>query len=49
MTKTAAFTVRVEPEIREALQKLAAADDRTLANYVSRVLKEHVEAAAKKK
>lgn len=49
MAKTASIGFRIEPELKEALQQLAVADDRTLANYIERVLKEHVEAAAKRK
>ena len=49
MAKTASIGFRIEPELKEALQQLASADDRTLANYIERVLKEHVDATAKKK
>ncbi len=49
MAKTAALSFRIEPELKEALQQLATADDRTLANYIERVLKEHVEAVSKRK
>ncbi len=37
-------SVRMPPELKEALQALAAADKRPLSNYVVLVLEEHVKA-----
>ena len=42
MAKTAAISVRVEPSLKEALEAAARADDRTLAQYVERVLVAHL-------
>ena len=36
------MTVTVDPGIKEALQKLADEDDRSLSEYVNRVLKRYV-------
>lgn len=36
------FGLRLEPQLREELTRLAAADGRTLSNYVRRVLEQHV-------
>ena len=49
MARSASIGIRVEPELKAALEKLATADGRTLANYVERVLTAHVERTAKKK
>jgi predicted DNA-binding protein len=35
--------VRISEEVREALKRLAAADGRSLASYMARVLEKHVE------
>ena len=37
------YTLRIPEELRDALQALADADKRTLANYVQMVLEAHVE------
>jgi predicted transcriptional regulator len=49
MSKTAAISVRVEPDLKEALERLAEADRRSLASYVEGVLEAHVEKAKTKK
>ena len=49
MTKPKNAMVRIEADIKEPLQTLAAADGRSLANYVNRVLQKHVEAQASSK
>ena len=41
--KTHPVAVRMEPEVKEALEGLAAAEDRSLSSYIARVLKQHVE------
>jgi hypothetical protein len=48
MTKTAALSIRIEPALKAALEKLAAADKRSLASYVEIVLQEHVDGAGKR-
>lgn len=37
------LSIRLDPDVRTALESLAAADDRTLSAYVHRLLKQHVE------
>ena len=44
MPKTAAISVRVEPSLKEALEVAAKKDERTLAQYVERVLTAHLRA-----
>lgn len=36
--KTAAISIRITPQMKQALEKLAKADGRSLANYVERIL-----------
>jgi predicted DNA-binding protein len=36
-------SIRLPPEIKNALQRRATAEDRSLASYILRVLKAHVE------
>jgi predicted DNA-binding protein len=47
MNVTPSFSIRLDVELREALEKLAKADKRTLAGYIKIVLEEHVESAKK--
>ena len=42
MTRTAAISVRVEPALKAALEKAAAADRRSLASYVENILVDHI-------
>lgn len=42
MARTAAVSVRVEPAVKAALEQAARADDRTLAQYVERLLVAHL-------
>lgn len=42
MTKTAAISVRVDPKIKAAAQKAAAADRRTVASFVENILVEYL-------
>ncbi len=44
MPRTAAISVRVEPELKAAIEKLGEDDHRTLAQYVERLLIDHVKA-----
>lgn len=39
---TPQFTLRLDPEIRRALEAKAEADDRSLGEYIHRVLRKHV-------
>jgi len=43
------LAVRIDAELKEKLRKLAEGEDRTLSNYVIKVLREHAEAADKPK
>jgi predicted DNA-binding protein len=45
--KTQPYTMRMLVSTREALEKLAAAEHRSVANYLKIVLSAHVEAKAK--
>ena len=47
--KSAALSFRIRPSLKAALEELAAAEDRALANYLDRVLRAHVEEAKKEK
>ena len=42
MAKTAAISVRVSERLKEALEKAASDDDRTIAAYVERLLRSHL-------
>lgn len=44
MAKTAALSLRIEPSLKEALERAASAERRTLASYVEIVLSDHVAA-----
>ena len=44
MAKTAALSLRIEPALKQALEKVAAAERRPLANYVEIVLSDHIKA-----
>jgi hypothetical protein len=44
--RLAPLSVRVPPSVKRELAQLAKADDRSLASYIERVLKQHI--AAKK-
>ena len=46
MNKTLPFSMRLQPELKEQLQRLAERDRRSLTNYVEKALIEHVEACA---
>ena len=44
MRKTAAISVRVRDDVKEAAEKAAADDHRPLASYVEKLLTEHLKA-----
>jgi predicted transcriptional regulator len=41
-TKTAPFSMRLDPELKRELQKLAERDHRSLTNYIELLLRTHV-------
>lgn len=41
MSKTANLMVRIDPAVKADIVALAAKDDRSLAKYVERVLRQH--------
>jgi hypothetical protein len=43
MMKTAPFSMRLDPAVKAALQRLANRERRSLTNYVEKLLVEHVE------
>ena len=45
MAKTATIAVRVDPKLKEQLQRLANADQRTLASYLEVLFREAVSKA----
>lgn len=50
MKKTAPpFSFRIDPEVRDDLEKFAAKDDRSLSNYINKVLRDHVASQKKKR
>jgi len=49
MNKTLPFSMRLDPELKAKLQKLADADRRSLTNYIELVLEKHVEGEKKRK
>jgi len=38
------ISLRLDPDLREALERLARADERSLSQYISLVLRTHVQA-----
>jgi len=48
MSKQAPFSMRLEPELKAALQRLAEADNRSLTNYVETILRQHVAESQKR-
>jgi len=45
MTRDAHLSVRVAADLKQALERLAASEQRTLASYVHFVLHQHVKAS----
>ena len=43
MAKTERLNIRISPELKEQLQALADAENRTLSNYIERLIIEAVE------
>ena len=46
MSKTAPFSMRLEPELKARLKRLAKKENRTLTNYIETMLRELVERSA---
>ena len=42
MARTASIGIRVEPQLKEAVEKAAKDDDRTVAQYIERLLAAHL-------
>jgi predicted DNA-binding protein len=42
MGKDIMYSMRMDPTLKEKLKKLAKREDRSLANYINFVLKQHV-------
>jgi predicted HicB family RNase H-like nuclease len=48
MKKSAPLSIRITPDLKAALEKLAAADKRSLASYVEIVLQTYVDRKSKR-
>lgn len=46
--RTLPFSMRMPPDLKDELQRLADADKRSLTNYIEVVLEEHVKAKGKR-
>ena len=42
------MSIRLDPDVRAALEELAKSDDRSVSSYINRVLRQHVEGILKK-
>ncbi len=49
MVKDIMYSMRMDPVVKEKLEKLAKKEDRSLANYINFVLKQHVKEREKGK
>jgi hypothetical protein len=49
MARTAAISLRVDPELKAALEKLAKADGRSLAQFVERILLDRIKQEGRKR
>ena len=38
------MSIRLDPDVRAAIEELAEADDRSVSSYINRALRQHVEA-----
>lgn len=47
--KTKILNLRIDPELKKAAKRLAEADDRSLSNWVTRLIQREVEKAEKRK
>ena len=48
-TRSATLVLRVRPELKAALERLATNDRRSISNYVEIILEEHVQKAPSKR
>jgi len=48
-TRSATLVLRVRPELKAALERLATNDRRSISNYVEIILEEHVQEAPSKR
>ena len=46
MAKTERIYIRITPELKEQLQELADAENRTVSNYIENLIKEQIEKKA---
>jgi predicted transcriptional regulator len=42
------MSIRLDPDLKAALQELADADERSLNAYINRALRQHIEASKKR-
>ena len=39
-------TIRLDPDVKQAIEALSEADGRSVSGYINRVLRDHIEAAS---
>ena len=49
MSKTKILNLRIDPDLKKAAKKLADKEDRSLSNWVTRLIQHEVDRAARKK
>lgn len=49
MSKSKVLNIRIDPDLKKRAKKIAAADGRSLSNWVTRLIFREVESAEKKK
>jgi len=49
MAKTKILNLRIDPELKKAAKKLAEKEDRSLSNWVTRLIQREVEKSSRKK
>ena len=49
MSKTKILNLRIDPELKKAAKKLADKEDRSLSNWVTRLIQHEVDRATRKK
>jgi predicted HicB family RNase H-like nuclease len=49
MSKTKVLNLRIDPELKKAAKKLAEKEDRSLSNWVTRLIQHEVDKATRKK
>jgi predicted transcriptional regulator len=42
------ISIRLDPDVKAALEELAKEDERSLSAYINRVLRQHIDAVRKK-